>query len=1233
MSSVFERPELNKIFLIYGDLDDMFMSPDLQKNNFRVFLNSYLRSIGYERIVFYSGAKNMGKYVLDDKSALLAINKNKGKQVGEPSAVQQNGTETQTAGNTAPQEKPKKKRRIMTPNVHGGNTQTARNTQATQTAQTTQAAQNSQTVQNTQEAQASPVQQPAAAAPQNVKGNAKLIYRQPKITAEDFLAEAKKLMSDASVKTAIVFPFFQDFATDSSAPLQQYSELLSHLWDEYTLVTNENICIFLAPQMSAEQLSGLFDTLAVGNVFRSRFFNDNGTVNTSCTVHVGLPNRDEFVYMLEYLRIVGDEGKRLTYSMEDMRQAVSSLMYQSREADREENRAGYLSAVYENIVRYMQSQTGDTVPFGENAVKAIYGSTGGNNADPLETLMTTRGWENVAKRVNEIVTDYKLKKERAMRDMPQTEEVSRLVLSNERIDVPEDKASFDYPVPHFVIKGSPGVGKTTVVRLIGQIFYEVGILKKGMTIEATSEDLVDRYVGGTANRTRGKIIEAQESVLFVDDAYSLLDKSENGGNFSKQAIDEIVAAMTNTKQYRFCLIMAGYPEPMDEMLTMNAGLSSRFGVSNILTIDDYTPDILEGIFVKNCTKDGYRFDDEVSAQKGLFFANLYSQRDRANFGNARDVVAIAKDVKMQSSLRDDNARIITKADFGAYGKYFEKHGADSLDDIYAKLDKYVGLDFVKKIFEDVRYELLDAEDCKRRGITPEVYPDHYIFAGNPGTGKTTVGKMLGEFYHVMGVMGSAETMFVDASELIGSHVGDSAKRMNDRIQEAVDHNAVLCIDEAYQIADSAYASEIVGAMMTRMTENAADLKMIFCMYSNRVEDFLKLNAGLSRRVRIVEFPDYTPDRLTMIFDRMIAAQGRTVTDEAHRLVSLIMEYKYNTRTESFGNAGDVKNFVNDMRKKLLRRVSGISDPSVNKYEYTKDDIPEDMLDAIKDMVSPRTFDDIMRDLNEQIGLSEVKDIIQQKREELIYAQKSGRSTYDIMPGYYFFVGAPGTGKSTSAKLFAECLRDLGIVKTDNFYNCTAKDLIGQYVGETDKKTYELLKKSINGVLFIDEAYSLSYADDQGSGTSYKKEALEQLIAFMDDPDHRKRCCIILAGYEKDMQGLYRSNSGMRSRIEEVHFRSYTPDELYRIFALFCKKGGLAISEGVEEHYIPIFAKMTQCEYYSNGRTARTVYEKTAAKLRRRVVYSENITPQQAATITLEDTLTEQECLSIVSVES
>lgn len=1200
MSSIFERPELNKIFLVYGNLDDMFISPDLQKNNFRPFLNSYLRSLGYEQIVFYSGAKNTGKYVLDDRSAVLAINKNRDKA---------NATTTE---NTAPSSEsaPKKKHRILSPRA-----QAQAPTSSGSGVNTLATAENN-TTDNT--------------------GESKLIYKQPKITPAEFLDDAKKMMADSKIKTAIVFTFFQDFITDGSAPLQQYSELLSHLWDEYSLNSNENICIFLAPQMDASSISHLFGNLANGEIFYNRFFNDNETINTSCTIHIGLPNQDEFQYMLDYLRIVGDSGKKISFKRSEMPKIVSSLMYLSREANREENRAGYLRSVYENIVWYIKHQESDVVEFTEDTVKIIYSKFKTNdNADPMETLVNTKGWEPVAKRIREIVADYNQKKARALKTQPAGKKAKKSQCFNERIDTPDDDVAFDYPIPHFVIKGNPGVGKTTVARLIGQIFYETGILKKGMTIEATREDLVDRYVGGTANRTREKILEAQESVLFIDDAYSLLDKNDEI-NFSKEAIDEIVAAMTNTRQYHFCMIMAGYPEPMNELLKMNSGLSSRFSQENILTIGDYPPELLKTIFVNSCRKDGYRFWGDVEGEDepldlDLFFKNMYEQRDRANFGNARDVVSVAREAKMHSSLRDDEERCITKEDFGSYIKYFERHGVSSIDEIYAEIDQYVGLDFVKDLFENVRLEILDAEDCKRRGVKPDEYPDHYIFAGNPGTGKTTVGKMIGEFYHLMGVMGGSETLFVDASELIGSHVGDSKNKTVEKIQEAIDHNSILYIDEAYQIADTAFSSEIIGAMMTKMTENAADFKMIFGMYSNRVEDFLKLNAGLSRRVRIVNFPDYTPEQLLKIFDKTIEAQGRGITEEGHHFIELLMEYKYNTRTENFGNAGDVKNLVIDMKKLLLRRTSQAAE-GVDRYQYTAEDIPADQLELIKDQINPRTLDDIMRDLNEQIGLSDLKEIILQKQEQLLYAKKSGKSTYEINPGYYFFVGNPGTGKSTSAKLFGECLHELGIVKTNNFYSCTAKDLIGQYLGETDKKAYALLKKSINGVLFIDEAYSLSYADSAFSDSSYKKEALEQIIAFMDEPEHRKRCCIILAGYEKDMQGLYKSNSGMRSRVEEVHFSDYSPTEMYQIFALFCHKAGYEIADGVEDYYTPIFKNMSTMEYFSNGRTARTIYEKTTANLMRRVNHSDEITEEEQKTIQMSDLLSADECYRIVSVE-
>ena len=161
MGSILERPNLNKIFLMYGNLDDMFISPDLQKNNFRPFLNSYLRSLGYEQIVFYSGAKNTGKYVLDDHSAVLAINKNKDRY---NSAAQT----TQSSGNGGTHANEKNRRRILNP----------RSTESTASQASTPVERTSENI--------------AADSSRTEKKDVKLIYKQPKITPAEFLDDAKK---------------------------------------------------------------------------------------------------------------------------------------------------------------------------------------------------------------------------------------------------------------------------------------------------------------------------------------------------------------------------------------------------------------------------------------------------------------------------------------------------------------------------------------------------------------------------------------------------------------------------------------------------------------------------------------------------------------------------------------------------------------------------------------------------------------------------------------------------------------------------------------------------------------------------------------------------------------------------------------------------------------------------------------------------------------------------------
>jgi SpoVK/Ycf46/Vps4 family AAA+-type ATPase len=1040
-------------------------------------------------------------------------------------------------------------------------------------------------------------------------------------------------MSDSSVRSAVVFTFLRDFISDRAGALQPYLELVSYLWDEYSGIRNRNICIFLAPSLGLCDVSGAFEGVEGGEIFRSKFFGDDGRASESSVLEIGPPNRDEIGYLLERMRIVGEGTEenpgRISFPHGERDKIASLLMFKSREAG-----APSLGDIDDGLARFVRSSGGGVVPFSEAGVMKMYGSSGTAPGDPLEELRTTRGWEAVYGRISEIIRGFGRKRARTAQTTSRPGEGKKTPrFANDRI-APEDPSSVDYRMPHFILRGSPGVGKTTVARLIGRILYDAGILRSGHTVEAASQDLVSQYVRESAIKTEACVNRAAEGVLFIDDAYSLLDTGTEH-NHSKEAIDALVQILTR-QNVRFCLVMAGYPEPMDRLLDMNPGLLGRFSRDNILTIEDYSPEVLRDIFVNACRREGYRFWGSEPGEGDpldldLFFSNMYKQRNRRTFANARDVTDLADGVMSRSSARDDASRCITADDFGVSQGYFAMRDVSSIDEIYSELDRYVGLEFVKDLFETLRLEIIDAGESASRGIRPETYPDHYIFSGNPGTGKTTVGRMMGQFYHLMGVLGGAETLFADASDITGTHFGDAKTRVLEKIQEAIDHNQILYIDEAYQIIDSGYAQETVGAMMTKMTENASDFKMIFGMYSNRVEEFLRLNAGLERRLRVVEFPDYSPDQLFEIFTRSVAEQGCTIADDARDRVRLILGRMYDVRTEAFGNAGAVKKFLLDMKRLRLKRTSGLESSDRLKYEYRMEDIPAEALASVEDIANPRSLDDVMAELNEMIGMSSVKEIVAKKQAEVLYARRYGESADGIRPGYYFFVGSAGTGKTTGARLFAECLHRLGVVKTDKFRSVTAKDFIGRYVGETDKKTYDLLMSSRDGTLFIDEAYSLSYADDH-SGNSFKKEALEEIIAFIENEENRRRCCIIFAGYPREMQDFYRSNSGLRSRGEEVRFKDYTPEETYEIFELFCRRKGYAIPDGVKAHYLPIIARAAESRYFANARTARTIFERTEQNMKTRLTRAAPESQTDARTITPEDLMTLEEIMEIVSAD-
>lgn len=197
---------------------------------------------------------------------------------------------------------------------------------------------------------------------------------------------------------------------------------------------------------------------------------------------------------------------------------------------------------------------------------------------------------------------------------------------------------------HMLFKGNPGTGKTTVARLLGQLFAEMNVLSKGHLIEAERADLVGEYIGQTAQKTRDLIKKAAGGILFIDEAYSLARGGEK--DFGKEAIDTLVKAMED-QQHQFILILAGYSKEMDHFLSLNPGLPSRFPI--VIEFPDYTVDQLLEIARRMVEEREYRFSKEAEWKLKEHVKELQQNWNMHTFSNARYIRnIIEKSVRAQA---------------------------------------------------------------------------------------------------------------------------------------------------------------------------------------------------------------------------------------------------------------------------------------------------------------------------------------------------------------------------------------------------------------------------------------------------------------------------------------------------------------------------------------------------------------------------------------------------------
>ncbi|WP_214412478.1 AAA family ATPase [Sphaerisporangium fuscum] len=457
----------------------------------------------------------------------------------------------------------------------------------------------------------------------------------------------------------------------------------------------------------------------------------------------------------------------------------------------------------------------------------------------------------------------------------------------------------EQPMRHFVFVGPPGTGKTSVARTVAKIFYAFGLLDNPYVVEAQRADLVGEYLGATAIKTNELIDQALGGVLFIDEAYSLINSGEGQPDrFGAEAVQTLLKRAEDDRE-RLIIILAGYEKEMTTFLASNPGLSSRF--STRIHFPTYSPAELLRITELLRARRGERLSADAPAVLLGLFDDVHRRGLIDELGNARfarslvEGAAQARDVRVVgaggSPTREELVTVttadLTKAFNELTARFRGYQAPPSLEEALADLDRMAGLEPVKRQVRAIAAQLRVARMRQEQGLPAPPQMRHFVFVGPPGTGKTTVARVLGRVFAALGLLARADVVEASRADLVGQHLGATAIKTNELVDRAL--GGVLFIDEAYSLVNSGYqggdafGAEAVQTLLKRAEDDRDRLVIILAGYASEMERFLATNPGLASRFnQRVTFPSYTPAELTEIADLLAGDAGDRFDESARR---------------------------------------------------------------------------------------------------------------------------------------------------------------------------------------------------------------------------------------------------------------------------------------------------------------------------------------------------------------
>jgi hypothetical protein len=416
---------------------------------------------------------------------------------------------------------------------------------------------------------------------------------------------------------------------------------------------------------------------------------------------------------------------------------------------------------------------------------------------------------------------------------------------------------------------------------------------------------------------------------------------------------------------------------------------------------------------------------------------------------------------------------------------------------------------------------------------------------------------------------------------------------------------------------------------------------VSCLYTSRPDEMMAGFIGLFRRAHKARFQvlnwDFRPDPTLRLKDAITEYLDRSVekVQKLHEAVAdhvksgldqvfaeivrivgklelpplIVLYYEFLTREvcEAFSLMdGTVSPKEDRFIQYLLRQVSVISKEAQGSGPGAHATHAEQL-------------EQVLRELDELVGIASVKEKVRQLANfAKVQQMRVAQGLAPIASSYHaVYTGNPGTGKTTVARLMARIYKSLGILRKGHLVECDRSALVAEYVGQTAPRTNAVIDRALDGVLFIDEAYSLVKSQED-----FGDEAIETLLKRMED--NRDRLIVIVAGYPNEMERFVRSNPGLQSRFSRfIEFPDYSPFELCRIFGLMCRRNGMVLSPALREKVMHHFQFLwsERGEHFGNARLVRNCFEAVITAQANRLAASESVDALALTRLEAEDLLT------------